>query len=52
MGHVYDINIQTAPTFVSESFNMTERQRRNACLRKGFNYCENRARHSVSTVRI
>ena len=34
MGHVYDINIQTAPTFVSKSFNMTERQRRNACLKK------------------
>ena len=34
MGHVYDINIQTATAFLSESFNMTERQRRNACLRE------------------
>ena len=34
MGHVYDINIQTATTFLSKSFNMTERQRRNACLRE------------------
>ena len=34
MGHVYDINIPTATAFLSESFNMTERQRRNACLRE------------------
>ena len=34
MGHVFDINIQTATAFLSESFNMTERQRRNACLRE------------------
>ena len=34
MGHVYDINIQTATAFWSESFNMTERQRRNACWRE------------------
>ena len=52
MGHVYDINIQTATTFVSESFNMTERQSRNACLRKAcvLIIVENQARHSASTT--
>ena len=53
MGHVYDINIQTATAFLSESVNMTERQRRPECLfERGlcFNYCENRARHPVSTT--
>ena len=34
MDHVHDINIQTATAFLSESFNMTEMQRRNACLRE------------------
>ena len=34
MGTVYDINIQTATAFLYENFNMTERQRRNACLRE------------------
>ena len=53
IGDVYDINILTATTFLSESFNMTERQRRNACLRKACvlnYYCENRARYPVSTT--
>ena len=49
MGHVYDINIQTATAFLSESFNMTERQRRNACLREAcvLIIVESRARHPV-----
>ena len=47
MGHVYDTNIQSATAFLSD------RKATPECLfERGlcFNYCENRARHPVSTT--
>ena len=54
MGHVYvyDINIQTTTAFFVRKFQFDGKATPECLFKRGlcFNYCENRARHPVSTT--